>query len=391
MAPKRLPLLRPRDRARVKALRTSLRSERLGEFGMTTAGLDAIRANLLTSQAGIRTRLTSGNRRTLNRMSALADRTAARTAGDLGKGAREAASLFGSAQGTTIDNGLRVARAGRRAAIGVAGADVAAGKRLSKAGDTALGIQSSAASEAAAGADFALANALQYRARDDAALVADRQNMFIQAGLQRRQTAYEHRLAEKESSAAGGKYTLAASDQLMSLAQSGATKDEVDATARALALQYNLGPAATERLTAVVDTLYGPDGQNLVNQTRDSLGNPIKTEPDDADYTAMKSTAVSAVTAGPDGKPMPAADAWSAVLATFTDKDGKLTVSDAYLQKLQDAFNKYYEAAIAAYNEVSKAFTLDPLLAGAVPSGSAPAAPTPSATGVGPGRGITTG
>ena len=269
-------------KATIKASRRVANIDRRADFSMADAGLDSIFANLLTTQQGVARSLGSTNDRILSGMERLSDKGAAQSKRGVARAGARALNLFGSALGGVVEQNLGPAEAIAAATAAQGKAAVGAGKLAAKGASTALDIQESAASEAQAGADYQLAQALGYRAKSDAALVAQQQTALAEMRFQQAQ----ERQARREASKPGGETFQAASGEVLNLAMDpNATLDTVLNTAKALEMTYNLKPGT---LQSYAQSLFDSNGVSTVAQAlTDSEGNVIATHIDQEDTAAI--------------------------------------------------------------------------------------------------------
>jgi len=160
-----------------------MRQARMAGFSSTTDLIDSIMGNAAGGVAGASAKLTRQNSRQLTALAALADRTRAGNARAVNGGQREAANLFGGAvAGLTAPEFGRAAGHSKAAQIALTGAARGA-VTSARGGGLAMGIMAQGVEAAAAGAQAQTADALLYRAKNDAQIIADRQNMMLQAQL----------------------------------------------------------------------------------------------------------------------------------------------------------------------------------------------------------------
>lgn len=198
---------RVKQRAETIALTKSLKQARMGEYQATTDGLSALFGNLGTTLNGRARSLTSSNARKLAALQKLDARTVRRTQGAIDNARGSASKLFGSAAaggaGYLFDQGQGHADAAATAQAGL----TKAGGVISRGSQEGLGIVAAGAAAAQAGATAMTADALTYRAQQDAALIAERKNTILSARLDfqnwKKQQEYLRKQEEGDSSKAG--------------------------------------------------------------------------------------------------------------------------------------------------------------------------------------------
>ena len=191
-------------RARIRATRQDLAQARTGGFKTTGSALDAIYANLATTQGGIGKTQTVASQRALAAVARIAGRTNRASARQATKGQ----GAFGAVAGAAADRQNRSVEANVKAGRTALGADLGATKTQAKGAADVLGILQAGATAAQAGAKGQLADALAYRARQDASVVADMQKARLDAQLQfqtwKRQQDYLKRQETKDKTGSLG-------------------------------------------------------------------------------------------------------------------------------------------------------------------------------------------
>lgn len=278
--------------AALRASRRIQNQDRRADFSVADAGLDAIFNNLLTTQRGVSQSLTGTNADTLAAMERLAAKSTRGVSRGVTKAGNKARNLFGSAMGPVIERELAPARATAQSTGTQARAAVGAGKLAAQGATTALGIQSAAASEAASSADYALAQALGYRAKDDAALIAAQQLELAKMRMDARQNERYLRLQNQLSGGSEGGANFQDAAGLLQSQAADPTFTSAQATALISSMTYthNLGPQAVARLREMVGVLY-PDGattSTLAPPPTDEQGNPLQVTLDAEDQEGIK-------------------------------------------------------------------------------------------------------
>jgi hypothetical protein len=146
--------------------------------------------------------MTNSHARNLQALARYGDRLQQGNQGSIRQGAAQARNIAGAAAPLAAPI-LKQAK-GHAAAANIAMQGAArAGVTVAKGGQTILGILQAGAATAQAGAQGQLADALAYRARDDARLIADRQNLILQSKLEyqnwRRQQDYLKKQADEDA------------------------------------------------------------------------------------------------------------------------------------------------------------------------------------------------
>jgi hypothetical protein len=197
-----------RARARIIATRGALKADRMAGFRQTNSALDAILANTATTERGIAASQTVANARTvaaLHRISGRASSRGSAIARATGKAER---SQYGSVAGAAADRQSSALEASRAASQALQAGERGAGNVGVKGATDVLGIVRAGVKEAAAGAKGQLADALAYRARQDASVIANMQQARLQAQLEfknwKRQQEYLAKQEQKDTSGALG-------------------------------------------------------------------------------------------------------------------------------------------------------------------------------------------
>lgn len=207
-------------RANIIAGRKAMTQDRMGDFRYDSDVQAAVFGNLATTVAGVGRTLTRQNNRQLAALSRLAEKNGQ---GYVKKGAAKAADLYGIAGAAGAAPILDAASAH---VVGAGIADrskVKAGTALAKSDQTALGIAQAGVATAQAGATAQMADALRYRAKNDAALIAQEQlelaKMKLQAKLEmqnyRKQLALQDGAAGDNSATAVGNLTAGSLGELV--------------------------------------------------------------------------------------------------------------------------------------------------------------------------------
>jgi len=195
---------RQQYRAGTIALSKSLKQARMGEFRASQDALGTIFGNVATTQRGLARTLTTSNARKLAALQRLDSRTERSTRRAITGAQASASKLFGgvaaAGQGYLFDQGQGHAAAAATAQRGI----TKAGGIVSRGATEALGIQQAGAVEARAGADAMLADALRYRAQNDAQLIAERQNLILQSKLDYQNAKKMAELQQKTAEGAAG-------------------------------------------------------------------------------------------------------------------------------------------------------------------------------------------
>jgi hypothetical protein len=248
--------LKTANRATTKLLRSDTRSD----FKVTQQGLDAIAANLGTTQGSYGRKLSKQNAKTLEAMARVQGTSKDRLSGLVTGGAKTVANRYGSAiagdpelfRGTSA-----VAKGGKQ----LNKATVSKTNMLNRAGSEALKTIKAAGVTAASAADFELAAALRERQGADAEVVAAQQAELQQMRLDAKlNESYLRLQMGMENGGNGGQAMADAAAYIQELANQGASASELRANLTALGYQYNLGPAARQKLTQLIDVMTGGEG-----------------------------------------------------------------------------------------------------------------------------------
>jgi hypothetical protein len=147
----------------------------MADFRATQNQVAAAFANASTTQAGLAKNLTRAQAREYAALQRIAGKGNAQSALVNQRLTAKAVNRYGTALGPGIQQQMGVARAQEKATSNIGKSNVRAGKLLTEAGQTALGIQQSATEEAQASAEYATAVALKSRNQENAAQVAEMQ------------------------------------------------------------------------------------------------------------------------------------------------------------------------------------------------------------------------
>lgn len=188
-----------------KAATVSARQDRVGDYNVTLDRLGAIFGNLSTTQKGFGRALAASNARQVEAMRRLSDRAVAGSGRDISGASRSARSLYGSAIGGAINQQLDAAQAhGRGGAMGTQAAAIG-GQMLAFGSKQAQKYIQAGTQQAQASAQYEAAQALMYRAKDDAAAQAARQQSILDAQLQFQTWKKQQEYLAKQDPALGGK------------------------------------------------------------------------------------------------------------------------------------------------------------------------------------------
>ena len=270
-------------KAGIIATRKLLKGERMAGFKATGSALDAVYGNLSTTQAGIGRSQTIANQKTMAALARLAGKTD-RATGRIVRGSEaKAANQYGSVIGAAVDRQSGTLEAHAAAASAALRGEKAAGKVGAKGAADVLGILKAGAATAKAGAAGQLADALQYRAKNDAQIVAGMQQARMEANLQfetwKRQQDYLKKQEEKDQAGALGGIVQATNTSATASAfmrnflseNPGATAPEAMAEYQK---QYGVVEAAVPLLTLISQNVYSSvdpaTGQTRAGYTREN-------------------------------------------------------------------------------------------------------------------------
>jgi hypothetical protein len=264
------------------ATRKLLRQDRMAGFKATGSALDAIYGNLSTTQAGIGRSQTIANQKTMAALARLAGKTDRATGRIVHGSEAKAANQYGSVIGAAVDRQSGTLEAHAAAAGMALHGEVAAGKTGARGATNVLAITKAGAKAAAAGAAGQLADALQYRAKNDAQIVAQMEQARMEANLQfqtwKRQQDYLKKQEEKDTRGALGGITQATNTSATASAfmrnwlaeNPGASAPEAMA---AYTEKYGAVEAAVPLLTLISQNVYSsvdPEtGQTRAGYTRE--------------------------------------------------------------------------------------------------------------------------
>lgn len=201
-----------KQRANIMASKAAYKQDRLAGFRVTNDIVGNIFGNLKTTMRGVGSELTSSNARQLTALQRLASRSGKSNARVIDNARGTAAGLYGIAGVAGAKPALDAAAAVAKGSKVALGGQVKAGKTLANSQATVLGIMGAGVAEAQAGAKAQTADALAYRAKEDAKLIASQQlelqKMKLQAQLDI--DTYKKKLALDEKAAGGGSDGLTA-------------------------------------------------------------------------------------------------------------------------------------------------------------------------------------
>lgn len=244
------------NRAQAKILRRDTNAD----FKVTQQGLDAILANLTTTQTGLGRKLTRVNARSLAAMERMSARSDKRFDKILSTGQNIVDNRYGTVIGSDpqlFKGTARLAKSQGKVNKG----QVKAGELQMRGANEAMDILASAAQTAADSGNYELAQALRERQTADAETIAASklalQQQRLDAELNERYLRLQTRL---QSGGQGGVGFQAAASMLQELAASGDTS--LAGNVEALAIQYDLGPQQVAQLREMAKALTGGGGGN---------------------------------------------------------------------------------------------------------------------------------
>lgn len=330
----------------IKRLKADLR----GDTKFTNNALDAIFGNLGTTGRGVSRALNKSQERTLGGINRLAARTRNTAYAKNDQLTQHLTNRYGTGLGTGINQQMVAAnRQAKATSLDTVGGQQAAGL-LAKGGQLGLKIEQQAAKEAQAGADYAMAAAMQ-----------DRATALAEARL----TAAE----DKRKEEAGQIGT--AEDEVRDMAANGRTRGDAMGYVRSLSLRYDLSHKEVAKLEDYVNTLY-PEGEgayvisNIAEAPVDEDGNTLLVTMTDTGKASVREKIVQNPT-------MSADDIYRNFMATtntslYTD-EGKPKFTPGYAEEMKH----YIEWTVANLrgSEAPKA----PTSTGTTGAGSPNAAP----------------
>lgn len=200
------------QQANISAQRKLLNQSRGAEFKYSQDVLGGIYGNLKSTVGGFGAKLTSAQGRQLGALTQLAANQKA-ASGRITRGAgRAVAGNYGGVIGSAMAPALKsVAVKGKAGGKAIAGA-VGGGKLLAQGNEAAMQTLGQGVQLAQAGASSNLADALRYRAKNDASLIAQEQMSLDQMRLQNQLDIenYKKKLQIQEAHANGGSAGLTA-------------------------------------------------------------------------------------------------------------------------------------------------------------------------------------
>lgn len=171
-------------KADIKASAIAMRADRMGEFKWTQSALQGVYKNLGTTLGGGRAGMTGEQARLLGKLASLKQNQGTRSRAIAGNAKANVASLYGSATAGSLGTALGSVKAAGKAGRQTVGGQVAAGGILARGDQAAYTTLEQGVQMAKAGAKGQLADALAYRAKNDASLIAQRQLAMDQMRLQ---------------------------------------------------------------------------------------------------------------------------------------------------------------------------------------------------------------
>lgn len=199
------------------------KADRMGDFRFEQRGVDAIYGNLATTGKGLGKTLTKEQVRSLQAMK----RIQKNALKPIGPSEAKVEDAYGSALGSSIHQQFGIARATQSATKTEVKAQVKAGITQAAGGQLAMKTMNAGVKEAKAGADYALAAALRYRAGQDASLQSEQQLALDMAKLQakqdwalwKKQQDYQNKLDDKANDKSLSQVTDLAPDAGQYIAQ----------------------------------------------------------------------------------------------------------------------------------------------------------------------------
>lgn len=196
----------------------AMRRDRESDFRVTSGVVDAIFGNLSTTSAGLSRSMQGVNQEQVQALRALARRSAKQTRAASKGAVKDIVQSFGTGFEGVARQDLQVERATGAKARTDAATAAQAGGAVARSGLEVMSIMDKGIAEAAHAADYATAQALNYRVKNDETLVAqmthDIQMARLQAKLDfdnwKRQQEYLQKLEEGKSGGAYQGMTLVA-------------------------------------------------------------------------------------------------------------------------------------------------------------------------------------
>lgn len=263
--------------ADINASVSANKADRMGDFRFEQRGVDAIYGNLATTGKGLGKTLTKEQVRSLQAMKRIQQKALK----PIGPSAASVKNQYGTALGSSINQQFNVAESIQGATKTETKAAVKAGITTAAGGKLAMKTMSAGVKEAKAGADYALAAALRYRAGQDASLQSEQQlaldTMKLQSKLDwdmwKKQQDYQQKLDNKASDKSLSQVTDLAPDAGQYIAQWSASHP--DATPAAMAAAYvnyaGVAPGSPEASLATVIARKVAAGQGAVDATTSAI------------------------------------------------------------------------------------------------------------------------
>jgi hypothetical protein len=172
-----------RARRDINKSERELREDRMADYRFADSREDAIFNALTRSLRRTGQRVSRQNERMLERMAALVARQRAGRR-VIGRAQGAAVDSYGGAMAGEAADAFSVARTSARTGVQVAQAHERAGEQGARNADRIVRVAQAGAREARAGADYALAQALDQRGTEDAALIAQQRHDLNMARIQ---------------------------------------------------------------------------------------------------------------------------------------------------------------------------------------------------------------
>ncbi len=281
-----------KQRASTAATRKVYAQDRMSDFKYTSNVVDAALKNLMSAGGKLRGGLTAQQAKQMTALETMRARNQAAQGGAVDRIGNTVSRLYGSATAGAITPEIRRAEGLAEGSIITQAGTVRAGEQVQKGGSQVMDILMGGVAEAGAAAKYQTAEALKYRAQEDAKLIAEQQFALKQARLDaqlqfatwKKQQDY---LAKQEEEAAGG---MAGLKQVVNSATEAASwmrtyrAENPDKTVQDLVTDYqtefgNLGEGETQFLMQVarmVKQSTDDDGMTVHGYTRADEANDLQ-------------------------------------------------------------------------------------------------------------------
>lgn len=261
--------------ARITAQRIALKQQREGGFNAGENALGGIYSSLGTTLRGVSGKTSADNARRVAALDRIQQRSAARAASTVAGAQSGITTRYGAALGQTASQQLAPAAAQAHEVAGIGKAATRAGAQTARGINQAMGIERTAATASRASADYAMASALDYRAKNDASLIAQQKTDLAKARLDaqlqwqnwKREQDYLQKQKDKANPALGSQLSAVAGSAASSFTGLHALYENWDPTATNPATGNPYGPVTPAAIAAAyigANGITDPNEQTLV-------------------------------------------------------------------------------------------------------------------------------